>query len=287
MRSGKVWTLILLAALVAGGSALAVWQRTAANRDGDNPRAHCVVAGTSMIASALNSLAGDRLEVHLLAPPGQCPGHFDLKPDDFRAIVRSEALFRHDFQDHIDAKLQNTGGARTIVELPTAGPQTIPDNYLKLCEDVAANLCKLYPGLRPQVQGNLLTLRQSLSALSDEMQRLAAPLSGQPVVASSFQKAFCAWLGMRTVGAFDRAEEMGLRDLQGLIRRGRDADAVAVVGNLQRGAKEGEPVARGLGVPLVLLSNFPLEPDRSDAYAHLLEGNVRRLLEACHGADGG
>jgi ABC-type Zn uptake system ZnuABC Zn-binding protein ZnuA len=280
--------VVVLVALLACGSGLAMWHHAAANRrTGASARArHGVVAGTSMIACALQSLAGQSLEVHLLAPPGQCPGHFDLKPADFRAILRSRALFRHDYQAHLDEKLKASGEARTVVELTTAGPQTIPENYLALCEDAAESLCALFPELRPVVNRRLNRLRDSIARTSAEMLRRAAPLAGLPVVSSTFQEEFCRWLGMQVVGRFDRAEEMGLRELQELIARGREAGAVAVVGNLQRGTREGEPVARALGVPLVLLSNFPLEPHRPDAYAYLLEGNVSKLLETCHAREG-
>jgi len=79
---------------------------------------------------------------------------------------------------------------------------------------------------------------------------------------------------------------MSLKDLERLVRAGREGGAVAIVTNLQRGEREGRPIAERLRVPLVVLSNFPLEPAEPDGYRQLVAGNVQKLLAGCgHGAD--
>jgi zinc transport system substrate-binding protein len=234
-----------------------------------------------MIECAVRAVAGDELLVHRLTPPGQCPGHFDLKPGDFEAIVQSEVLLRHDYQEYFDSKLQASAGRKRIVSLPTTGPQTIPPNYAQLCRDVASGLCEAFPELSPAIERNLATVEASLDSIASRTRREAAPLAGAVVIASGFQKDFCEWLGLRVVGDFDQAQEMSLKDLERLVRVGRDAHAVAVVGNLQRGDREGKPIAQRLDVPLVLLSNYPLRPEAADAYAQLINSNVQQLLEGC------
>lgn len=279
----RKWTAWVLVAAVCCGGGPACDRGSAprgrsAQAAGEAP---CVVVGTSMIESAVRALAGDALSVHRLAPPGQCPGHFDLKPGDFQAVARSRLLLRHDYQAHLDRKLQTSGGAERIVSLPTTGAQTLPQNYLRLCRAVAQALREEFPALGPTIAANLRRVEASVEEAASEARRRAAPLAGLPVVASSFQEEFCEWLGLRVVGTFDLAAEMSLKDLERLVRLGREAHAVAVVGNLQRGEREGRPIAQRLGVPLILLSNFPLHPDAPDGYADLLRDNVRRLLEGC------
>ncbi len=248
--------------------------------DGSAQGRPLIVAGTAMVECAVRDLAGEALRIHTLAPPGQCPGHFDLKPGDFRAIASSDMMLRHDYQAHFDERLRATGGVRRIVELPTTGPQTIPANYLKLTGAIAQHLKEAYPELGETIDARL----EEIAAAQGEMESLArkdaAALEGRPVIASNLQAAFCTWLGMQVVGEFDMADEMSLKQLGDLVQAGRSQRAVAVVANLQRGDSEGRPIAERLGVPLVLLSNFPLEPDAPEAHARLLRHNLRQLIEA-------
>jgi len=39
-----------------------------------------VVTSTSLIASIVERVGDDRVEVANIIPPAQCPGHFDVKP---------------------------------------------------------------------------------------------------------------------------------------------------------------------------------------------------------------
>jgi len=272
---GGCRVILVLAVL---GCAMASSCKRAREREGQaassgSPRPQ-VVVGTSMIESAVRRLAGDRLQVYRLAPPGQCPGHFDMKPGDFEAIIRSELLLRHDYQEHLDRKLQHAGGTRSIVSLPTGGPQTIPDNYLALCREVKEALDTAFPALSPTLEANLKALEAEVQAIRSRARERAKPLRGRAIVASSFQEEFRGWLGLKVVAQFDLEVEMSPRDLESAVRAGEEGRATAVVCNLQRGEREGKPLAERLGVPLVVLSNFPLEPASQDAYAGLVAHNV-------------
>ena len=245
-----------------------------------------VAVGTSMIECAVRSLSGGQVAVHRLGPPGQCPGHFDLTPGDFEAIVRSRLLLRHDYQGYLDEKLQGVARGRRIGVLVTAGAQTMPANYVDLCRQVADEMSSVFPALAPTVSAKLAEAELTADRIAADALRQAAPLASMPIVASNFQKEFCEWLGLRVVGEFDLADEMSLKDLERLVRAGREGGAVAVVANLQRGEREGRPIAERLGVPLVVLSNFPLEPAEPVGYRDLVAGNVQMLLAGCgHGAD--
>jgi len=240
-----------------------------------------IVVGTSMVQCAVRDLAGDAVRIHTLGPPGQCPGHFDLKPADFHAIAAADVLLRHDYQSQYDEKLGAIGGVPRIVELPTTGPQTMPGNYVKLCELVAERLAEVQPALAETVGSRLAEVSAAEGELAASVHGRAAALAGKPVIASSLQKEFCQWLGLRVVGEFDRADDMSLKQLAALVQAGRAHNVAAVVANLQRGEHEGRPIAERLGVPLVLLSNFPLHPEEPGGHALLVRRNVEKLLEVC------
>lgn len=285
LAGGAVAVLVSLA-LVAWVTVSAVRRPDRGSPSAEHPGSDrpVIVVGTSMIECAARALVGDHVEVHRLAPPGQCPGHFDMKPGDLAAIGRCRLLVRHDYQQHIDRKLGATAAAPVMVALPTEGPQTLPANYGRLCVLLASALSEHFPTLSEEIERNLGAVQADLAALAQTAREDTRPLAGGIVVASQFQKEFCEWCGLRVAAGFDQAEEMSVRDLKDCMQAGREAGAVAVVGNLQRGEREGRPIADRLDVPLVLLSNFPLDPGAPHAYPRLVQDNIRKLLEACTGA---
>jgi zinc transport system substrate-binding protein len=57
-----------------------------------------VMTGSSQIASAVRDIAGDKLEVTTVVPPGMCPGHYDVKPSDIEALANSDLFIIHNWQ---------------------------------------------------------------------------------------------------------------------------------------------------------------------------------------------
>ncbi|GAH37804.1 unnamed protein product, partial [marine sediment metagenome] len=56
------------------------------------------MAGSSLIAGVAQDIAGDKLEIHNLIPPGMCPGHYDVKPSDVETLANSKAFIIHNWQ---------------------------------------------------------------------------------------------------------------------------------------------------------------------------------------------
>ncbi|MDO9573507.1 MAG: zinc ABC transporter substrate-binding protein, partial [Candidatus Contubernalis sp.] len=49
-----------------------------------------VVTSTSLIASIVERVGGDRVDVVNIIPPAQCPGHFDIKPGDIQKLADAD-----------------------------------------------------------------------------------------------------------------------------------------------------------------------------------------------------
>jgi ABC-type Zn uptake system ZnuABC Zn-binding protein ZnuA len=52
-----------------------------------------IMSGTQLIANIIQDVAGDKMETRTLVPPGNCPGHYDVKPRDIRALANSRAFY--------------------------------------------------------------------------------------------------------------------------------------------------------------------------------------------------
>jgi zinc transport system substrate-binding protein len=101
-------------------------------------------------------------------------------------------------------------------------------------------------------------------------------LFGKPVIASSMQKEPLEWMGFRVVGEYGRPEAMSAREVVRLSKIGRDQHAIVVVDNLQSGPDAGKGIAEALGVPHVVLTNFPSEK----GYLATLGENVDAVVAA-------
>ena len=63
---------------------------------------HADVAVTnSYLGCAVLDLCGDDMEVLCLAPPGMCPGHFDISPSQVRQLCDCRVLLLFDFQKQV------------------------------------------------------------------------------------------------------------------------------------------------------------------------------------------
>jgi len=235
-----------------------------------------IVVTTSILECAVKDVAGDAVRVWRLIPPQSCPGHFDVTPDDLERIAGAALFIRHDYQGYLDAKLTGAGKrpARSV-SVPSAGAQTIPDNYVEMCRCVREALSNLLPAqadlFAKRLESTAARVREVEAELQPRCQRM---LCGKVVVASRLQAEFCRWTGLEVAATFDEADQASLAGIADAVRLGRARKAKAVVCNAQRGLREGQALAERLGVPVVVLSNFP---DADGGYLKLLRANVEAL----------
>jgi zinc transport system substrate-binding protein len=268
---GRLFLLLLAAGLI-----LAV--RAVPGLAGGRP---VLVVSTTMLESLVRDAGDGRFEILTLMPPSACPGHFDLKPSDRMTIRRADLILFHPFQRDLEQALKPHIGQNVkwlVVE--EKAPLTIPEAYRETGRRLVAQLEALYPEAGPRLrtawkesEGKILRLeRHYRKAFSSGGKSLP------PVLAAYRQKDFVASWGFPVAGVFDTPEGQSLREFSDLVRRAREQGVAAVIGNLQNGDRDARALAEKLGVPLVMLNNFPGAEPGTFPYAALLESNCKRLL---------
>jgi hypothetical protein len=107
-----------------------------------------VVVTTSLIATAVRDVAGEAVDVETLMAAGTCPGQFDLEPQQARRVRSAALVIRHQFQGFLDARFAAAGISADAVVAPTfEEPLTVPENYVRFCEAVAAEFVRRIPTL--------------------------------------------------------------------------------------------------------------------------------------------
>jgi zinc transport system substrate-binding protein len=234
---------------------------------------------SGMIASLLPP---NRYSVEAILPPGQCPGHYDIKLSDIEKMKRADLFVSFKGMPFMD-KAGFDGGAEFLV--PAEGRNWMaPDSYIYGLGVLAAGLSKHFPEDQDEImirkEDTIRKVKAESNSLLEKIKGVG--IAGKPIIASSMQKEPLEWMGFRVVGEYGRQEAMSTWEVVRLSKIGKDQHAIMVVDNLQSGPDVGKGIAETLGVPHVVLTNFPSEK----GYLVTLGENVNAVLAAAKKNDG-
>lgn len=242
-----------------------------------------VAVGNSWIASCLRDLGATSDCVHLIVPPGSCPGHYDLRPSQLALLRASRVTVFFDFQASMAERLRATAltECRLIILAPKGG-LCVPDTYRAMAHELASELARGDSTLSASLEKRLRELDANLEDLARALREQVknSPWASAPVLASVHQKAFCEWLGLRVVATIPAADTATPAQVERILAQARAERVRAVVANRQEGTKAAEAMAASLNVPVVEFSNFPDEATSEPDFAALVRQNVTRLVRA-------
>lgn len=242
-----------------------------------------IATTTSYLEAAAHDLLGDNFTVLRLAEPGTCPGHFDMRPSQMTDLRQCRALLRFDFQKSLDAKLagSDTNGPR-IAQVALNAGMCRPDSYLSACRQISEQLVTL--GLLPRTNSEVRL--QSIAVRLDTLSREAtnrvtqARLAGLPVVASTHQRDFCEWLGLKVVGTFRAADTASIAEIEEAIDAGKLGQVKLIIANLPEGRRTADALADRLKARVVVFENFPALRQGRVSFDAILQANLGALLQS-------
>lgn len=250
----------------------------------DNHEQPEIAVTNSYLQCVVKDLCDDRREVFCLAPPGMCPGHFDISPGQVSKLCRCSLLLRFDFQEGIDKSLSQMKEKGLKISSIRALPGLcVPETYLAACRDVCAILSKQYPAKANRYQQRLKLIEKRLEKLSSGLPGKIKQLgSGAPkVVASEHQAKFCNWLGLKTIATFAGSDTETASNIQKCLDKAKEHDIRFIIANKQQGTALAEALAERLGAKVVVFSNFPdKEQSQTPCFDRLLNKNTQALIEA-------
>jgi zinc transport system substrate-binding protein len=212
--------------------------------------------------------------VSAIMPPGQCPGHYDIKLSDIEKVKRADLVISFRGMPFM-AKAET--GNHCVVDAKDHDWMA-PKSYVVGLEIIAKELSARFPEHKTRITTQLAAaiheVTETSERLRDEIRK--AGITCEPVIASSMQKETLEWMGFRVVGTYGRPEAISAKEIVQLSCLGRESKAVAVVDNLQSGPEAGKGLAEELHVPHVVLSNFPSEK----GYLATLSENVDAMIAA-------
>lgn len=238
---------------------------------------------TSYLECAVRDLAGDLFGYVRIAPPGMCPGHFDLKPGLVRDLKKCSALFRFDFQESLDEKVRHWNkDTLSIYFINAPEGLCIPESYRLCLKGVYQGLCKSFPDMISLFESNQKQVMARLDALEKECGEWIREqgFTGVRVVASGHQEYFCRWLGMDVAATYSGGESSSPNQLKVILEKGKESGISYIIANQQEGRQQAEALSTHLKAPVVLFSNFPDMSDKQKSFDLLVRYNLFELKNA-------
>jgi len=242
-----------------------------------------VAVGNSYLECAVREFLGEDAAVLRLAPPGMCPGHYDVKPSQISALRRCRLLVRFDFEEALENRLGFLKDSGTRFASVVVGEGLcVPARYVEACRQVAEALVGAGLTDRAAARRMLGRIERRAERLDREAKARVAEsgLAGAAVLASVRQAAFCRYLGLDVAGTFSAGDSTRISQIADCLRqaRSRPRGVRCVIGNQQEGASAPAGLAEHLHVPTVMFSNFPAMGDGQRSFDALLRANLQALV---------
>lgn len=238
-----------------------------------------VVATHAVLAEIVSIVGGEQFEVTIIIPSGFCPGHYDLSPSDYAALINADLVLYSGFEPWVEQLVDRTQ-ADALVQL--AGPWNTPAAAAQQTEAIVSLLSERIPDAAGAFAVNGDAYLDQLSAIDSSLSERAAALdvAGMPVVCMQWQVSFVSWLGFDVAVTYGLPESLSLQDLVELANQGLAAEAILVIDNLQSGIEFGGKLAREVDAVHVVLSNFPGALPRTATILDLFVRNAEALFTA-------
>jgi zinc transport system substrate-binding protein len=242
-----------------------------------------IAVTSSYLECAVRDLCPEGVKVLCLAPPGMCPGHFDISPAQVRQLQNCRVLLLFDFQQQVEqklARLQENGLKAQLIRAPSG--LCVPDTYAATCKEVCRVLSSEYPEKASQFEEHLSVAERRLERLAAELQGsiVDSGIVSARVLTSDHQAEFAQWLGLKPVATFVGSDLETVANIDHCLQKAAGQDIRLVIANQQEGTALAEALAERLGAKVAVFSNFPQACEGVGGFDRLLRDNVRLLLEA-------
>jgi zinc transport system substrate-binding protein len=247
-----------------------------------------VVTSTSLIASLVERVGGNRVDVVNIIPPAQCPGHFDVKPGDIQRLADADLFFLHGWQgemfsEELIASANNPDLTVVTVDIEGLGSDwMIPSGQLAATDKITDALCQVDAENSAAYQESATEYKDKIAAKEAEIEAKLNQVnpSGVNVMCAEMQAGFVKWVGFNIITTYDRNDPSIPQVVRELVDTGREAGVTLVIDNLQSGQDAGLPIAMDIGCRRIILSNFPGGFDNTETWEKAIDRNIELILEA-------
>jgi zinc transport system substrate-binding protein len=248
-----------------------------------------VVTSTSLIASIVERVGGDTVDVVNIIPPAQCPGHFDIKPGDIQKLADADLFLLHgwqgeQFSEELIASANNPDLTAIKVDVKVGENDNwmAPPVQMEAIDKITASLCQVSAENSATYQKSAAELKNTIETKGNEVKAklTEANVSSINAMCADMQAGFVKWAGFNLVATFGRPDSLTPQVVKELVDKGKEAKVTLIIDNLQSGKDAGAGIAEELGCTRIILSNFPGGFDNTETWEKAIDYNIELILEA-------
>ncbi len=257
-------------------------KRSDAHGERTSAASSSVAVSNSYLEAAVLDILGKDNSILRLADPGMCPGHFDIRPSQVNDLRHCRLLLRFEFQKSLDSKLSPLAkDGLSIREIRVPGGLCEPPSYVDAVRQVADALVNAGLLEASAADERCRAVEERITAKGqwcrDQLKKNG--WSGQAVLCSAHQEAFCRWLGLEVAATFSGADTATVSQIERAIRAGEVSSVNGVIANLPEGRRLADALGSRLGAPVVVFGNFPTMEGDEPPFDALLTSNVSALTQ--------
>jgi len=244
-----------------------------------------VVTSTSLLASIVERVGGDLVNVANIIPPAQCPGHFDVKPGDIQKLADADIFLMHGWQGEkfsqgLIASANNPN--LTVHKINVKGNWMTPPVQLTAIAEITSILSQADTQNSSFYQEQAAKLKDIIETKGAEIKNKLAKedLARVNVMCSDQQPGFVKWTGLNVIAIFGRPDSLTPQAVKELVDKGKAAKVTLIIDNLQSGQDAGAGIAEELGCKRIILSSFPGGFDNTGTWEKAIDRNIELILEA-------
>jgi len=244
-----------------------------------------VVTSTSLIASIVERVGGDRVDVVNIIPPAQCPGHFDIKPGDIQKLADADLFLLHGWQGEKFAQELITSANNpdlTVAKIDIKGNWMTPPVQIEAIDKIAAILSQADNKNSSTYNKSAAELKGKIEAKEAEIKAKLAKVNpaNVSVMCAEMQAGFVKWAGFNIIATYGRPDSLTPQVVRELVDKGREGKVTLIIDNMQSGKDAGAGLAEELGCTREILSNFPGCFEDTETWEKAIDKNVELLMEA-------
>jgi ABC-type Zn uptake system ZnuABC Zn-binding protein ZnuA len=236
-----------------------------------------IVTTTTALEDLVKDVGGDMVQVTSFVSSGVCPDHWDMKPSQFIALNESKIVFKHGMEGWLS---NLTRPDQKVVVL--SGPWNTPQMAINKTQATAKALIEVDPANAALYDENAKALETQFADMAEDLKQRAkeANTTEVKVICMDWQKGFISSMGFDIARIYGSEETLSIKDVNDIVKAGKQENISLVVDNLQSGTDVGGQIAEEIKAKHVILTNFPGAVPGTDSLLEMLKYNGEMLLAA-------
>ncbi|MBQ3943953.1 MAG: zinc ABC transporter substrate-binding protein [Elusimicrobia bacterium] len=236
-----------------------------------------IAATTSNIATLLNEICKDKIEVVTIIPVTTSPESYVIDEKTIKEVNKCNIILYHHWQPWVkNLKYELTNIGLVYRELKTRENLMIPYINLKAAQELFDLLSVWDRDNKSFYEQNFLDYSFKVNFVSNEIIKNNYGKYNKKIVCNSKIASFMEWLGFEVVMTYGRENNMSSSEKSLLKKKIKKEKIKYIADNLQDGTDVGRSLSENLNMKYIIISNFVL----GNSYINTLKNNIEKINKA-------